>query len=64
MKNPEIIKAARRKSGKTQKQVAKDIGVALRLYQKYESGEVIPSVIIGNKIAKALNTTSDKLWQL
>jgi len=56
------IKTVREKSGKTQAQVALEVGVVLRLYQKYESGKTLPNVIIGNKIAKALNTTSDKLW--
>ena len=62
MKQSSIIKAAREQSGKTQAQVAKEIGVTIRLYQKYECGKVIPNVIVGNKIATALNTTSDKLW--
>ena len=62
MEKSSIIKTAREQSAKTQAQVAKEIGVTIRLYQKYESGKVIPNVIVGNKIATALNTTSDKLW--
>ena len=63
MKKPSTIKAAQIQSGKTQLQVAKEIGISIRLYQKYENNEVLPNVIVGNKIAKALNVTSDELWR-
>ncbi|MBQ3442149.1 MAG: helix-turn-helix transcriptional regulator [Selenomonadaceae bacterium] len=56
------IKAAREQSGKTQAQVAKEIGIAKAAYQRYECGKVIPNAIMGVKIAKALGTTSEKLW--
>ena len=62
MKEDVQIKAAREKSGKTQAQVAKEIGIAKTAYQRYECGKVIPNAIMGVKIAKALETTSEKLW--
>ena len=62
MKGDKPIKAARKQSGKTQKQVAKEVGVAESAYQQYEYGNVIPNVKLGNRIAKALGTTPEKLW--
>lgn len=56
------LKAAREQSGKTQLQVANEVSINVRLYQKHENGEVIPNAKIGNRIAKALGTTSEKLW--
>ena len=56
------LKEARIQSGKTQVQVAKEIGVAETAYQKYEHGKSIPSVIMGNRIARSLGTTSEKIW--
>lgn len=62
MKEHTPIRAAREQSGKTQKQVANEIGIAKAAYQRYECGKVIPNAIMGVKIAKALRTTSEKLW--
>ena len=62
MKESTTIKAAREKSGKTQLQVANEVGIAKTAYQRYECGRVIPNAIMGVKIAKALQTTSEKLW--
>ena len=56
------LKAARELSGKTQTQVAKDLGIYYRLYQKYEYNEAIPTAIIANRIARYFNTTSEILW--
>ena len=61
MKNDKLI-AARKQSAKTQTQVAKEVGIAKNAYQRYEQGKVIPNAKLGNKIAKALNTTSENLW--
>ena len=49
------LKAARERSGKTQKQVA-------RLYQKYESGTGAKTIQTAIRIAQALNTTVENLW--
>lgn len=62
MKKDTTIKAARVQSGKTQPQVAKELKLDIRLYQRYEHGEVTPNAKVGNRIAKALGTTSEKLW--
>ena len=62
MKESTPIKAAREKSGKTQLQVAKEIKIAKAAYQRYECGKIIPNAIMSVKIAKALGTTSEKLW--
>ena len=62
MKRNEVLIAAREKTGKTQKQVAVKIGIAESAYQRYEHGRTIPSVVMGNIIAKVLNSTSEHLW--
>ena len=62
MKESTPIRAAREKSGKTQLQVAQELKITKSAYQRYECGKVIPNVIMGVKIAKALETTSEKLW--
>ena len=61
MRNEKLI-AARKESGKTQKQVANEINIAENAYQRYEQGKVIPNVIMAMKIAKSLNTSVEKLW--
>lgn len=61
MKNINLI-AARKQSGKTQTQVATEIGIAKNAYQRYERGKVIPNAIFANRIARTLNTSSENLW--
>ena len=61
MRNEKLI-AARKESGKTQKQVANEINIAENAYQRYEQGKVIPNVIMAMKIAKSLNTSVENLW--
>ena len=61
MKN-EILIAARKKSGKTQKQVAKEVGIAEVAYKTYEYGKRTPTAPTGNSIARALGTTSETLF--
>ena len=61
MKNETLI-AARKQSGKTQEQVAKEIGIAKTAYQRYEQGKVVPNVLMAIKIAKSLNTSVENLW--
>lgn len=62
MKTNTPIKAAREQSGKTQKQVAKEIGITECSYQRYEYNKVTPNAIIATRIARALGTTVEKLW--
>lgn len=61
MKNITPI-AARKQSGKTQKQVAQEIGTTEVAYRNYERGTRTPSAPTGNSIARALGTTSEKLF--
>ena len=61
MKNSNLI-AARKKAEMTQKAVATVLGIAESAYRRYELGVTIPSAVMGNKIAKALKTTSEYLW--
>jgi len=61
MKNLKLI-AARKQSGKTQTQAAKEIGIAKNAYQRYEQGKVILNAIFANRIARIPKTTSENLW--
>jgi len=60
MKNK--IAEFRKKSKYTQMQIAEKLNIGTRLFQSYEYGTVIPSVIIALKIAKVLNTTVEELY--
>jgi len=50
----DIIKIERKKKKITQKHLAEKIGKSERMIQKYESGEVIPSIDILSKIGEVL----------
>lgn len=54
MKNVRL-QNAREKSGKTQAQIAKEVGVSERAYQGYEYGQKEPGVRTAIRIADALN---------
>ena len=56
------LQVIRKRSGKTQVQVAKEASVGERLYQDYEHGKHIPSVIAAIRIAKALGSTVEELF--
>lgn len=56
------LKATREISGKTQKQIADDVNIPLRMYQRYESGHTSPNVRVAIKIAGVLNSTVEKIW--
>lgn len=56
------LKAAREKSGKTQAQVALEIGVTDRAYLYYEKGQKKPRVDVAIRIARALGTTVEALF--
>lgn len=53
MKNKNLI-AARKQSGKTQAQVAKESNIATIAYQSYERGTRTPIVTTAIKVANAL----------
>lgn len=61
MRNENLI-AARKQSGKTKVQVAKEVGVSVRMYQDYELIDCEPRARIANKIAKSLGSTVERLW--
>lgn len=56
------LRAAREKSGKTQAQVAKESRIPEQMYQRYEYDKCEPGVRTANRIARAVNSTSEILW--
>ena len=57
------LKEIREASGKTQLQIAKETGVTVRAYQKYEHGEQRPNVRTAIRIADALGVQDVRsLW--
>ena len=58
---PESLKRFRKEFKVTQKQVAQSADVAERLYQKYEHGEVVPSVNVVVNLANKYNVSTDYL---
>lgn len=57
------LRAAREQSGKTQAQVAKEVGIAEIAYQRYEYGTTEPRVRTAIRIADALGTTVEALFR-
>ena len=60
----ESLKRFRRDFKITQKQVASSANVAERLYQKYEYGEVVPSVTFVMNLAENYDVSTDYLLGL
>ena len=56
------LKELRISKGLTQKQVAEKCDIAECLYQRYEYGKVMPSVVVGIKIAKVLGVRVEEIW--
>ncbi len=56
------LRAARERSGKTQAQVANEVGVSELSYQRYEYDKREPGVRTAIRIAKALNSTVESLF--
>ena len=56
------LRAAREASGKTQKQVATEVGIPEQQYQQYEYGKNEPGATMVTRIAKALHTTVEALY--
>lgn len=56
------LKKAREKQGLTQVEVAEKANVTERAYQRYEAGERVPNATTAILIAKALNSTVEKLF--
>ena len=57
------LRAAREKSSKTQAQVAKETGISEQVYQRYEYDKCEPGVRTAIRIAKALNSTVESLFE-
>lgn len=58
------LKERREKQGLTQVQVAERANITERSYLRYETGERLPDVHVGQRIAKALNTKVEKIFPL
>lgn len=56
------LRAAREASGKTQAQVAREVGVSEVAYQLYEYDKREPGVRTAIRIAEALNSTVEALF--
>ena len=62
MKFKDKIKKLRQQANLTQKQLADVAGVTDTCYQHYEYGDRVPNARTAIRIAKALNTTVEELW--
>ena len=60
-KNKKLV-AMRKQSGKTIVQIAKEACISSRGYQKYELSGSLPNARTAIRIAKALDTTVEELW--
>lgn len=58
------LKSKRQSLNLTQKQVASSLNIAESAYQRYERGDVTPTVYFAIKLAKVLNTTVEELFPL
>lgn len=56
------LRAAREASGKTQAQVAKEIGITENAYQKYEYDQREPRARMAVRVARAVNSTVETIW--
>ena len=61
MKFNERLKKFREDKGLTQVQLSELTGISARMIQKYEAGTARPRLDAAEKIAKALNITTDEL---
>lgn len=57
------LRAAREASGKTQAQVAKEVGITAVSYQRIEYGSQRPSLNTAILIAQVLNSTVEELFK-
>lgn len=56
------LKELRESKGLSQPQISEKVGISLRAYQYYESGERMPDVDTAIKIAGILDTTTENIW--
>lgn len=57
-----FLRERRKELGLTQLQVANSVGLAESAYQRYERGCSEPLVTTAIRLAKALNTTVEKIY--
>ena len=57
-----FIREKRKALNLSQREFSKRINISYQVFQKYENGTVIPSVLTALKIAKSLNTTVEELF--
>lgn len=55
------LRKAREREGMTQLELAKAIGVSQPTVAQYEKGQILPTIITGVSLARALNTTCEDL---
>ena len=60
--NDNRMKAARKNQGLTQAQVAQKVGISIRAYKMYESGERIPRADIAILIADTIGSNVKNLF--
>ena len=56
------LKAAREQSGKTQAQVAKEVGIKEQAYQKYAYDKSTPNVRTAIRIARAVGSSVEEIF--
>lgn len=56
------LKVAREQSGKTQAQVAKEVGIREQAYQKYEYDKSTPNVRTAIRIARAVGCAVEDVF--
>ena len=61
-KQKNILRATREKSGKTQLQVATEVGMDVHSYQRYEYGTGNKTIRTAIRIAHALGSNVESLW--
>lgn len=57
----ENVKRLRKEKGISQAELARNVGVTQPMIAQYEIGIRVPTIIIGAKLAKALDTTCEDL---
>ena len=58
------IKARRAELNLTQEQVARAANIGLRHYQGIEYGDTIPGMAVASRVAAALDTSIERLWEI
>lgn len=62
MKEKTLLKKAREAAGLTQEEVAYGVGISIRSYKQYESGERLPKVDKAKVIAEVLGRPVEEIF--